>query len=388
MRSPRLDILMLAAMFAFVVLQGLAAQQTSAPIGVVDFYGLRNITESQVRRALAVAEGDTITDSALRSARGRLRALPAVSDAQIDAVCCENGKTILYVGIKEKSSPTVRFNPRPQGRVRLPDDVVKAGAAFDAAFQKAVARGDFQEDQAEGHSLMHDPATRGVQEGFVALADRYGQQIRRVLRESDNPEQRALAAQVLGYVTDKASVVADLSSAMRDADAGVRNNALRALWLIAAFAQQAPDRKIHVATDPFVDLLNSLTWTDRNKSSLALMSLTESRDAALLSTLRQKAVPALAEMARWKSRGHALASVMILGRIAGIPEQELAAAAASGSYETIVDAALKRLTVGTPKRGGRPATRICNGGTTARPAVTEVASGSYDSRDKCDETAH
>ena len=94
-----------------------------------------------------------------------------------------------------------------------------------------------------------------------------------MLRDSDKSDHRALAAQVLGYATDKASVVGDLSSAMRDTDADVRNNATRALWVIATFAQKAPDRKIQVPADPFVDLLNSLTWTDRNKSSLALMSL-------------------------------------------------------------------------------------------------------------------
>ena len=110
-----------------------------------------------------------------------------------------------------------------------------------------------------------------------------------------------------------------------------------------AFAQQAPDRKIEVRADPFVELLNSLTWTDRNKSSLALMALTESREPALLSALRQKALPALIEMARWKSRGHAVASVMILGRVAGIPENDLISAAAKGSHATIVDMALKRL---------------------------------------------
>jgi hypothetical protein len=254
----------------------------------------------------------------------------------------------VYVGIEEKGTPALRFNAPPNGKARLPDDVLRAGAAFDAAFAKAVERGDFQEDQSQGHALMHDPGARAVQEGFVALADRYGQQLRDVLHHSDTPQQRALAAQVLAYATDKARVVGDLSSAMRDSDVEVRNNATRALWLIAALATKAPDRKIAVPPDPFIELLlNSLTWTDRNKSSFALMSLTESRDPALLSRLRQMAMPALVEMARWKSKGHAVASVLILGRIAGLPEEDLASAAASGNYATIVDAALKRL--GTPR---------------------------------------
>lgn len=338
----RFSILTVAATLSFAAASHLAAQK-NAPVGIVDFYGLRQVTEAQVRQALRVVEGDTITESTLRSAEERVRALPGVSDARVDGVCCDNGRLLVYVGIEEKGTPALGFNPPPKGHARLPDEVVRAGAAFDAAFEKAVERGDLQEDQSQGHSLMHDPGARAVQEAFVALADRYDGQLREALRDSDKREQRALAAQVLGYATDKASVVGDLSSAMRDADADVRNNATRALWLVAGFAQKAPDRKIQVPADPFVDLLNSLTWTDRNKSSLALMSLTERRDPALLSTLRQKALPSLTEMARWKSRGHAIAAVMILGRVAGIPEAELASAGAIGGHATIVDAALKRL---------------------------------------------
>jgi hypothetical protein len=317
--------------------------QTTGTVGIVDFYGLRQITEGQARGALGVVEGDTIKASTLISAEKRLRALPGVSDARVDGVCCENGKLTVYVGIEEKGEAALRFNPPPRGRARLPDDVLRAGAAFDAAFEKAAGRGDFQEDNSRGHSLMHDPEVRAVQEGFIALVERHDRLLREVLRDSDKPEQRALAAQVLAYATDKATVVADLTSAMRDADAGVRNNAMRALWLIAMFAQKAPDREIHVPADPFVDLLNSLTWTDRNKSSLALLSLTEPRDPALLSSLRQKALPALTEMARWKTPGHAVAPVMLLGRVAGIPEHDLASAVASGNHATVVDAALKRL---------------------------------------------
>jgi hypothetical protein len=341
MRNIPFNSLTVAAL-AFAATYHVAAQQ-SVSVGILDFYGLRQITEAQLREALRIVEGDTITESTLRTAEKRLQALPGVSDARVDGVCCDNGKTIVYAGIEEKGTPAPRFNAPPKGRARLPDDVVRAGAAFEAAFEKAIERGDLQEDQSQGHSLMHDPGARAVQEGFVALANRYDRQLREVLRDSDKPEQRALAAQVLGYAADKASIVGDLSSAMRDPAADVRNNATRALWVIATFAQKAPDRKIQVPADPFVDLLNSLTWTDRNKSSLALMSLTEPRDPALLSTLREKAVPALTEMARWKSRGHAIAPVMILGRVAGIPEKDLTSAASIGSHATIVDAALKRL---------------------------------------------
>jgi hypothetical protein len=342
MRSIHFNTLTVAAMIAIAATHQVAAQK-SATVGVVDFYGLRQVTDTQVRQTLGIVEGDTITEATVKTAEKRLRGLPGVKDVKVDGVCCDNGKLLVYVGVEENGTPALRFNAPPKGHSRLPDEVVRAGAAFDAAFEKAVERGDLQEDQSQGHSLMHDPGARAVQEGFVALADRYGRQLRETLHDSDKREQRALAAQVLGYASDKASVVGDLSSAMRDPESDVRNNATRALWLIAAFAQKTPDHRIEVPAEPFVDLLNSLTWTDRNKSSLALMALTEARDPGLLAMLRQKAVPALTEMARWKNPGHAVPSVMILGRVAGIAEKDLTSAAATGGHAAIVDAALKRL---------------------------------------------
>ncbi len=342
MRRIQSKILMVASILAFAGTHPVIGQQTPT-VGIVDFYGLRQVTEAQVREALRIVDGDKITEATLRNAEKRLRDLPGVSDARVDGVCCEADKMLVYVGIEEKGTPALRFNPAPKGNVRLPDEVLKASAAFEKAVETAAARGDFEEDQSQGHALMRDPDARAAQEGFVGLADKYGQQIRAVLRESNKPEQRAVAARVLAYSTDKAAIVSDLSAATRDPDAGVRNNATRALWVLASFAGKNPDRKIHVPADPFVDLLNTLTWTDRNKSSLALMALTEGRDPALLSTLREKALPALIEMARWKSKGHSVGPAMVLGRVAGIPEDELVPLAAKGSHAAIVEAALKRL---------------------------------------------
>jgi hypothetical protein len=65
----------------------------------------------------------------------------------------------------------------------------------------------------EGGSLFHDPATRAVQERFVDYARRDLPKLRDVLRDSVDASQRALAAQVLGYVNDKQAVVGDLGGA-------------------------------------------------------------------------------------------------------------------------------------------------------------------------------
>jgi len=94
-----------------------------------------------------------------------------------------------------------------------------------------------------------------------------------------------------------------------------------------------------VPSTPFVDLLNSIDWSDRNKSAAALLALTESRDTALLNDLRTRALESLIEMARWKSPGHAYMPFFILGRVARMSEDAIKAAWERKDPEPVIKAA-------------------------------------------------
>ena len=229
------------------------------------------------------------------------------------------------------------------GIPRQGNPILKDGENVDTAAMAAVERGDAEEDDSKGHALFHDPAARAIQERFVGYAARDLPQLRRVLRESSDAGQRALAAQVMAYVTNKDRVVGDLAQAMSDPDEDVRNNAMRAL---AVFANAAPAArpKTPIPYEGFVALLNSPVWTDRNKASLALLRLSERREPRLLQQLRREALVPLVEMARWKSPGHAMPALMILGRIAGLSDEVAATASASplAEREAVIKAALDR----------------------------------------------
>jgi hypothetical protein len=310
------------------------------PISVIDFYGLRTISESQAREALRIKEGDLPPDSPL-VARLRLQALPGIVEARLIFVCCDAGKTTLYVGIQEKGTPALVFRPAPSGSIRLYNDVLEAGAAFEKAYSDAAQLGELAEDELEGDSMMRYPPARTVQKQFVKLAALHQSQLRDVLRNSANAEQRALAAQVLGYAADKRDVVSDLAYGMGDPDEEVRNNSTRALWLIALLAQRSPELGIEVPFQPFVDLLNSIVWADRNKASLALSDLTDKRDPAILSAIREHALPALVDMARWKAMAHAQPALFLLGRIGGVSEEEIQADCNRGDRKALISAALQ-----------------------------------------------
>src|SRR5205814_1492983 len=69
--------------------------------------------------------------------------------------------------------------------------------------------------------------------------------------------------------------------------------------------------------------------------------LSEGRDPALLRTLRERALPSLIEMARWKSPGHQHAAFWLLGRIGRLTEAEIDAAWRRRDPERVITAAQK-----------------------------------------------
>jgi hypothetical protein len=315
-----------------------ATAQTMPPIGIIDVYGARHVPEGKIRETLQLKEGDPVPIQR-GAVEQRFAAIPGISQAHLYAVCCDAGKSILYIGIEESGVRGLTFRDAPSGSSHLPDDVVQTGEALDRALMEAVRRGGADEDQSRGHSLARDPAARAIQEQFIQFAARDGELLANVLRTSSNAAHRARAAEVMAYATNKQAVVNDLVFAMRDPSADVRNNAVRALALIATFAQRHPELHLQVSWMPFIDLLNSPVWTDRNKASFALMQLTETKDPAPLKDLTARALPALVEMARWKSRGHALPSFVMLGRIAGMPDDAVFKAWEEGKQQLVIEAA-------------------------------------------------
>ena len=295
----------------------------SSRIGAIEVFGARTLSPDEVKQASGLSEGGTIPENP-GDVEERIRRLPGVTAADASVVCCENGRSVVYLGIQEGGAA---FQPRPAptGIVAVPDEVLKAEEEFSAALQDAVERGQADEDHSEGHALMRDPRARAAQERFIDLASLYGDSLRSVLRESRFPLQRALAAQVLGYLPDKARAIDALAPALSDASAAVRNDAARALWIIASYARDDAELRARIPVEPLIGMLHSVDWTDRNKASLVLMALTAARDSTLLALLNDGARAELEEMAAWRTQ-HGLAPFVILGRIDGRDDRETFAA--------------------------------------------------------------
>lgn len=185
----------------------------------------------------------------------------------------------------------------------------------------------------------NDPELRAKQLALHEYAARHADEIHHVLRSAADNEQRQIAAHLLGYTNQSGRQIADLVWASHDPDEGVRNNATRALGVLA---RSNPKVAARTPAAGFIGMLNSATWTDRNKAGALLLSLSQWRPPKLLAALRAQTLESLVEMARWRS-GHAHAARMLLGRIAGIEEERLVKLAGdSARVDVIVKAARRK----------------------------------------------
>jgi hypothetical protein len=316
-------------MLVSAVLMTMLAAQTPI-VGQIEIFGARKIPQERILKALDVKPGDPLPPSKSRLEE-TLLAVDGVARATVEAFCCEAGKAILYVGIEERGAPAFPLRDWPQGDLQLPPEITEVYHDYTIALAQAMREGDVVEDISRGHSLMTNIACRVLQERFVGLAEVHLEALRAVLRESDDEEQRAVAAYVLGYAPRKADVTADLQLALRDPDADVRANALRALRPIAALAQKDPALGIKVETTWFVEMLNSTVLKDRLEAVRTLLMLTDQgMSASTADHLRERGLRSLEEMAHWRHLEHALPAYLLLGRLAGMDLTELEQAWARG----------------------------------------------------------
>ncbi|MGD0015167.1 MAG: hypothetical protein ABSD56_12215 [Bryobacteraceae bacterium] len=304
-------------------------------VAVVDFYGVRQVSLDRLRRAVGVREGDRLPASK-PDIEDRLERIPGVVLARVEAVCCEGDRAILYVGIEERDAPHFGFHAPPQGDAVLPNDLVETYQGFLGALEQAARVGDTAQNVSQGHELAANLGVLAFQVRFPALAEANLDLLRRVVRQSANPEHRAIAAYLLGYAPVKLLVVGDVQYAMQDSDEGVRANAMRALTAMATLGARDPELGIRVQPTWFIEMLNSVVWSDRYRAAQALVLLTEDRPAAALDQLRERALRALVEMARWKTPEHALPSFLLVGRLAGLPEAEIHGAWTRGERERVI----------------------------------------------------
>jgi hypothetical protein len=316
------------------------AQDQSVTVGSIDFYGYDGLDLDRVRAVLPLREGDKLSrdarDKTIDAIKRAVKQTLGREPSDVATLCCDERVSLqIYIGLLAARAQHIHYNPAPHGSISLPPIAIKVFTEADEALSNAIGRGVFGHDSSKGYALSLDPEARAKQLALHDYAARNASLLRRVLKSAQDAGQRRIAAEMVGYTGVSREQLSALVRASRDVDADVRNNALRALGVLASSNPRVVAR---LPSESFIELLNSGIWTDRNKSALVLSVLTERRDTRLLARLRAQALGSLVEMARWHSLGHASTPRLILGRIIGIDEKELTKMVERGEIEPIIKA--------------------------------------------------
>ena len=329
-------------MLAFALALSAAAEDISPRIGLIEIYGAHKVSVQKIRAALGAKEGDPMPSR--EGAEERIGKISGVVAARIEAECCDGPNMILYVGVEERDAPHFDFHPAPTGDITLAPGVMDKYREFLDTVADSIRGRNADEDLTNGYSLMADPDCRKLQQEFIPLAARDLPLIAQVVHESADVDQRAAAAYLLQYGprgAHNSKTVADaLLYAIRDQEDTVRENAMRALKAVEVGGKLHPEQEMHIEPTWFVELLNSVVWSDRHNATLALVNLTENRDPETLALIRERALASVIEMARWHELRDALPAFILAGRLAGWDEKEISAAWVSGDRKLVLNEAL------------------------------------------------
>ncbi|HYR75376.1 MAG TPA: HEAT repeat domain-containing protein [Pyrinomonadaceae bacterium] len=329
----------LAALSLTLFITSALAQDKSFMVGEIEFYGYSNLHLDRIKAALPLNEGDVIA----------IRDFPATKEKIMQSVkrelgreatdvsftCCDHRTNLMiYIGLPGDSSRTFPYNSPARGPSRLSRRILDL---YDRAMELTLEAVQKQpdEDSSKGYGLSAYRPLRETELAIREFAIHNELLIRRVLRSSAEPRQRQVAAHALGYARQSRGQISALVRASRDEDNSVRNNAVRALGVLALSSEKLA---AWIPAETFVRMLNSGVWEDRNKAGGLLAVLSRGRDPRLVRLLRSEALDSLIEMARWRDPNHASDARMILGRLAGIEEGRLQELVASGNVDEIINA--------------------------------------------------
>ncbi len=329
----------LAALSLTLFVAPALAQDKSFVVGEIEFYGYSHLQLDRIKAALPLHEGDVIAIQNFPATKEKIKQSVkrevGREATDVSFTCCDPRMNLMiYIGLPGDSSQSFPYNPTPKGSAQLPQRILDL---YDREMDLTMEAIQKQpgEDSSRGYGLA---AYRPLRERQLATREfviHHELLIRRVLRSSAEPRHRQVAAHALGYARQSRAQISALVQASRDEDKTVRNNAVRALGVLALSSERV---SAWIPAEKFARMLNSGVWEDRNKAGLLLAVLSRGRDPRLVRLLRSEAQDSLIEMARWRDPNHASDARMILGRIAGIEEGRLGQMVASGHVDEIINA--------------------------------------------------
>jgi hypothetical protein len=218
------------------------------------------------------------------------------------------------------------FAKPPADAAPLPDPegLLKKYGEYENKGFEVLARHEKIEDPQASRELFHcpfgfsHPELAPYKPTLVDGARKHVDELATIVRRDREPQHRAYAIFLLGFTSDGARVVRELTPACRDESALVRNNAMR---VFAEMAMHHPEVEIPLA--PVLDMLDFPDTTDRNKASAVLASLVKKE--GLAPEIRRRSGKTLIAMLRLKQPNNHDFAFQILNTLFGGDRQPLAA---------------------------------------------------------------
>jgi hypothetical protein len=316
-------------------------------LGTIEVYGSAEVAVTDIIKATGFKEGDPIIRKNYDKAaiERRIKTIPGIVSADVTLICCDGkqGRSILYIGVSDASTAAETYHDVPKQDYQLDPYILSTYDRYLAVLRDAVRAGQAMENDDQGHVLLTYPPALPLQDSLLLYASSHLSLLKQVLRGAADAQQRQAATWIIAFATDKRSVVQDLLYATDDADETVRNNATRALGVMARYAGLHPSSGIEIPAGQFIRKLYSLIWTDRNKSLMVLEALTGKRDDRVLQLIKANALTPIIQMARWRNPGHAMFPLTILGRIAGISDEDIFAAYSAEDRSMLIDEWVRKI---------------------------------------------
>jgi hypothetical protein len=299
--------------------KGAFAQAPNHRVSAILFFGYGGLDLEKIKPSLPVHVGDNWSSESIAKLSKSIETLTGHKPTDIAPITYKNDNLVLYIGLPGSTSHSLSFNAEPTGDSHLPQAVEGLYNQAVEAAAEGLRKGGVSDDVSNGYGISSDPKLRTAQLAMRDYALTHKELIFQVLETSADPQQRALAAHALGYGERSKRQIAALIAATRDANANVRNNATRALSILA-FTDPTIEQQIPI--EQLCEMLNSGSWTDRNKATGFIETILKNNDSALISILRTHCLDSLCEMACWDTADNAELYRSILARIAGIPDTQ------------------------------------------------------------------
>ncbi|MGC4055004.1 MAG: hypothetical protein QM757_39690 [Paludibaculum sp.] len=310
------------------------AQSPRVRIGAIEFFGSSGHDLASLRAALPVAEGSDVNAQDMNDLLTRIRSTAKAADVAL--VCCDRRSPeeswTIFIGWPDGPGDGFRHAAAPHGRLKLPADGLGLARSSWAIWQEAQAAG--MSDTVKPSSDL-DIKLRATELSIRQYTMRHGDELRRVLRGSDDPQQRSIAAHFLSYGRRSKALVGALVAACHDPEEGVRDNATRSLMVLLRTDMRVA---AWVPASEMVAMLHSGHWSDRQRAAILLLNLSEEQNPKLLSEIRARAWPMLLEMARWRGADQAGPARQLLGRAGGLDEPRLQALLRGGNVDALLEA--------------------------------------------------